>query len=199
MANLDAPRGLVPVRHANGAPYNGAGNIYYVPDTYDTALYIGDPVIPVTDSSDANGVPTVARATAGATNYAIGAIVAVMNGGDPAVPVTRDSPRYHPASTAGYVLVADDPDVLFEAQEDGAGGAMGVGAVGRNVDLIAGTGSNYTGYSGWQLDSNTLGTGNTLQMRIVAAVERADNDATLTNAKWLVKFNLHSLRNLTGV
>jgi hypothetical protein len=199
MANADIARGGVPVRHRNGAPYNGAANVYYVPSTYDTALYVGDPVLVVTDASDANGVPTVALATAGGGTYITGFITSLAFHGDPAIPVLRDSGRYHAASTEGYVLVADDPDLLFEIQEDGVGGAMGAGAAGRNVDLVSGTGSTVTGWSGWELDSNTLATSNTVQMRIIAAVERADNDATLTNAKWLCAVNLHSQRNLTGI
>lgn len=199
MANANVPRGLIPVRHSSGAPYNGAAGIYYVPSTYGTALYQGDPVIHVTDASDANGVPTVQRATAAGGNYILGAMIGVVPHGDPALAVTRDLPRYHPASTAGYILVADDPDLLFEIQEDSVGGVMTVGAAGRNADLISGTGSTVTGYSGFLLDSSTLNTTNTLQLRIVKPVERADNDPTIDYAKWLVQINLHSKRNLTGV
>ncbi len=199
MANADAPRGAIPVRHRNGAPYNGSGNVYYVPAAYGTALFVGDPVIVVTDSSDANGVPTVARATAAGGNYITGFVQSLAFHGDPPVPVLRDSGRYHPASTEGYVLVCDDPDVLFEMQEDGVGGAMGAGAAGRNADLIIGAGSTVTGWSGAELDSSTLAVTNTLQMRIIAPAERSDNDVTLTNAKWLCQVNLHSQRNLTGV
>jgi hypothetical protein len=203
MANPDIPRGLVPVRHRNGAPYNGAANIYYVPSTYGTALYVGDPVVLVTASADAQGIQTVGIATAGAGagNIILGPIVSLAFGGDPAIPVLRDSKRYHAANTAGYVLVADNPELVFEVQEDGVGGAMGVGCVGRNVDLIAGSGSTVTGWSGWQLDSNTLGTGATVQMRIVGPVIRPDNDPTLTKAKWLVTVNHdnHELNYTTGI
>jgi hypothetical protein len=45
MANSNAPTGLTPVRYASGAPYNGAANVYFVPASDSTALYIGDPVI----------------------------------------------------------------------------------------------------------------------------------------------------------
>ena len=199
MANPNVARGLVPVRHRSGAPYNGAGNAYHVPASYGTAIYPGDPVIIVTDASDANGVPTVSLATAAGGAYTIGPCVGVVPYGEPTVAVTRDSTRYHAASTAGYILVADDPDLLFEIQEDSVGGVMTVGAVGRNADFISGTGSTVTGNSGWMLDSSTLATTNTLQMRIVKAVTRPDNDPTLDYAKWLVSINLHSFRNLTGV
>jgi len=199
MANSDIARGLIPVAHRSGAPYTGAANVYYVPSSYGTALFIGDPVIHVNNSADAAGIPTVARASAGGGAYILGVMVGVASHGDPNVALTRDLPRYHQASTEGYILVADDPDLLFEVQEDGVGGAMGTGAAGRNVDVVAGTGSTTTGYSGFELDSNTLNTTATLQMRIHRPVERVDNDATLTNAKWLCSINLHSVRNATGV
>ena len=90
---------------------------------------------------------------------------------------------------------------MFEVQEDGEGGAMGVGAVGRNVQMIAGSGSNVTGWAGWRLDSSTLATTDTHQMRIVAPVLRADNDQTLTKAKWLVSINhgRHEYNTATGI
>lgn len=197
MANPNTPRGLVPKMHRNGAPYNGAVRKYYVPSTYDTALYVGDPVIIVTASADANGIQTVARATAGATNYVLGPMVGIV--GSDGIPVTRENGIFHPASTAGYILVADDPDLLFEIQEDGVGGAMAAGAAGRNADLIAGTAPNAAGFSGWMLDSNTVATGNTLQLRIVGPSERVDNVIAEDYAKWLVAINLHVMRNLTGI
>jgi hypothetical protein len=202
MANANIPRGLWPVRYRSGAPYNGAANIYYVPSSYGTALYPGDPVVTVTASSDAQGIQTVALAAAGGTTTGVlGPMISQAFGGDPAIPVLRDAARYHAASTAGYILVADDPELLFEIQEDSDGGAMGVGCVGRNAQLVSGTGSAYTGWSGWQLDSSSLATTDTHQLRIVAPVLRADNDPTLAYAKWLVSINQgrHEFEIATGI
>jgi hypothetical protein len=36
-------------------------------------------------------------------------------------------------------------------------------------------------------------------LRILRAVERADNDATSTLAKWLVSINLHNARSTLGI
>jgi hypothetical protein len=199
MANTSNARGLIPVRHRNGAPYNGAYNIYYVPATYATAMFIGDPVIGITDTADANGIPIVNVGTAAGGAYNLGVCTGVISAGDPMVTRTRDLLPYRLASTAAYVMVCDDPDMLFEAQEDAVGGVLDLQAAGRNIDLIAGTGSANTGYSGWMLDSSTLQTTATLQMRIHRPVERADNDPTLASGKWLVSFNLHAMRNTTGV
>lgn len=198
MPNANIPMGFIPRRHVSGAPFNGQGNVYYVPASYGTSLFVGDPVIVVNNSADARGVPTVQRATAGGGGYTTGIVMGVVDGGEPIIPVTRDTPVYHAANTAGYVMVCDDPEVLFEIQEDSVGGALAAGAASRNADFIAGAGSTATGKSGFMLDSSTLQTTNTLQLRIIAPVERIDNELG-AYAKWLVQINLHSLRNLTGV
>ena len=199
MANTNMPRGLIPVRYRSGAPYAGQANVYFVPASYATALFIGDPVIPVTASADANGIPVVQRATAAGGAFLIGSVVGVVAHGDPPIAQTRDNPVYRPASVAQYILVADDPDLMFEIQEDGIGGAMPVGASSRNVDLIAGTGSTVSGYSGFLADSSTLAVTATLQLRLYRPAERADNEPGNTLAKWLVSINLHSVRNTTGI
>ena len=75
---------------------------------------------------------------------------------------------------------------------------MGAQAPNRNVNLVSGSGSTVTGYSGWQLNSSTLATTNTLQMRVVRMLQEADNVAG-TNAKWLCRINLNALLSATGV
>lgn len=199
MANANIAKGLVPYRYTSGAKYNGAVNIYSVPSTYATSLFIGDPVV-ATGASDGNGIPVVQIATAAGGAFTLGPIVSIVAGGDPVVPVTRDLPVYHPASTNQYVLVADDPTLLFWMQEDSVGGSIAMATAGtKNVDLIAGAGSTITGLSGWMLDSSTIATTATLQMRLVSGLQEADNAMAATNAKWLVKINLHSLARTTGV
>ena len=208
MANANAPRGLIPYRRASGEPYNGSANIYYVPSSYGTAIYVGDPVQIVTASADLQGIPAVQVITAGngtdsgiATYGLIGAMVGIVSGGEPIVGITQASTVYHPASTAGYILVADDPDLLYMVQENGnmGGASPAAGSVpgpGKNVDLVSGSGSTVTGYSGWQLGSASLST-NALQMRVLRMLEQGDN-ALGTNAKWLCRINLNQITNTTG-
>ena len=207
MANANAPRGLIPYRRTSGEPYNGSANIYYVTASA-AALYVGDPVQIVTASADGNGIPAVQIVTAGngtdsgiATYGIIGAMVGIVSGGEPIIGINQASTVYHPASTAGYILVADDPGLLYEVQENGnMGGATPVvGSVpgpGKNVDLVAGAGSTVTGYSGWMLGSASLSV-NALQMRVIRMLEQADN-ALGTNAKWLCQINLNQLTSTTG-
>lgn len=180
MANTNNPEGLKPVRYASGAPYNGACNIYFVPATDATALFVGDPVILAGDA-DTDGVPTVTRATAAGAGRITGVVVGVRNS-------PTQTTRYRKASDAMYVHVADDPSLLFEIQEDAVGGALASTNVGQNVDLIAGTGSTVTGLSGFQADSSTAATTSTLQLRIEGFVRRVDN-VIGANAKILVRIN----------
>jgi hypothetical protein len=190
MANVDAAFGMIPVKYRDGRPYTGAYTRCYVPATDGTALYIGDPV-QIAGSADADGVPTVTRATAAGGNYVFGSIVAVE-------PETADSYTYRVASTARYVHVASDPDLLFMIQEDSDGGALAATNVGQNVDLVAGTGSTVTGKSGFEADSSTANTTNTLQLRIHGIMQTPDNSIG-TNARLLVSINLHQNRYLTGI
>lgn len=200
MANANTPRGIIPYAYRSGAPYNGAVRTYYVPVGNATALYLGDPVILITNNSDGNGVQAVQIATAGGTNttltYAIlGCYMGrVSNAGTKTIPLLQSNNVYLPAATAAYIAVADDPTLLYWVQEDGA---MVAGASGRNAPLVAGTGSTYTGYSGWQLQSSNLST-SAYQMRIVELLQSSDN-AVGTNAKWLTYINNHPFNSTTGI
>lgn len=189
MANANAPVGLTPRRYRNGAPWNGVARRYYVPATDATALFVGDPVI-IAGSGDTDGVPTCTRATAGSA----GRITGVVVGFEPNQPFP---PKYRAASTGMYVLVADDPDLLFEIQEDSDTSTLAATNIGQNADLVAGNGNTFTGLSGFQLDSSSAATTATLQLRIVELVHRVDN-VIGTNAKWLVAINLPTETGAAG-
>lgn len=192
MANANAPTGLTPRRYRNGSPWMGALRTYYVPASDATALFIGDPVV-IAGGSDTFGVPTVTRATASGAGRITGVVVGIRPGGNN----TLIPPKYRAASTAEYVLVADDPALLFEAQEDSVGGALTAASTDLNIDLVAGNGDTNTGVSGWMLDSSTAAVTATLQMRLVGLQQRADNEFG-ANAKWLVAINLPTETGAAG-
>ncbi len=184
MANSNAPMGLRPVRYLSGSPYNGATNRYYVPSSDSTAIYIGGLVKPA-GSADANGVMSV-TGNVSTGNAVVGVVVGVQ-------PVTADSTIYRAASTERYVYVADDPNLIFEIQEDSVGGALAVTAVGNSADITGFTGgSTTTGLSSLLLDSSTAtasGDG-TEDVLVVGLVQRPDNEIGST-AKWLVRLGNH--------
>lgn len=209
MANTNSPRGLIPYRRAAGEPYNSPGNIYYVPSG-NAAMYVGDPVQVIAHSADGNGIPAIQLVTAGNgtdsginTYGLIGSIAGRVPGGEPQTPVLQSNTVYIAASTGPtYVLVNDDPDALYVVQSntDWSSGTYTPGSVygpGSSVDLVAGTGSTVTGYSGWYLGA-TLGTSSILQMKILRMLEQSDN-ALGVYSKWLCRINLNQLTSTTGV
>lgn len=175
------PFGLRPVRYKGGAPYNGAANVYSVAAGEANNIFVGDPVI-ISGTGDADGVPGVARAAAGDRITGVVVGFAPNPSATGAMALNRG---YRTASTADYVLVADDPALLFEANEDGVGGYLATTSIGLNVDLVAGTGSTVTKLSGYMLDSSTAAT-TTAGVRVVGKSQRVDNALGTTDTLWLV-------------
>lgn len=210
MPNVNVARGLMPYRHYDGSVWNGSANMYGVPANYATALFLGDPVAAVSGANnDGNGVPIVQLATAAGTNKILGTMVGIVSGGAGAggnylTPVTRDLPIYHPASTLQYILVADDPTLLFWIQDDASAQATAPNQwAGKNASLVSGAGSTITGYSGWQLAASTVAAGSNLQLKIMRPLDQPDNIIstvanTNMNAKWLVKLNIHQYADSTN-
>ena len=194
MPNVARVNGFKAVKYANGAMYNGQANLYFIPSSDATAVAIGD-VVKLTGAADSQGVPAVTRMSNGSTDVAIGVVVGL--GIDP---TNLNTPQFRVASTNRYVLVADDPNIVYEA--NCAGTAAYNADPGLNVGVSLGAGvSTTTGNSSMQADLATKATTSTLPFRIVGFVQRADMDyADTSNAKVLVAFNTHSARaSVTGV
>lgn len=166
MANNNSPFGMRPVLEGNGSPWSGTCTTYFVQASDPTALYIGDPVI-LDGGSDANGIPSVVRATAGSGNRVTGSVVGF--GVNPAL-VANGAVRL--ASTAAYVKVADGVGVTYAIQTNGTTAA---GDTGQNANLAAGTGNTIQG-SQFVLDQTSLGTGATKQLRILSAQQGPGNE-----------------------
>lgn len=189
MANPDAAFGLRPVRYRSGAPYNGATNRYCIPasDT-DGAYYIGG-LVKLAVGSDANGVPNVTGNVA-TSHGVIGVITSVE-------PVTRESTTYRENSTLRYVYVADDPDLIFECQDDGAGGGIEAAEAGMVADLASMTsGSAATGRSIMEISSGTATASYTAgtsdhDVEIIRLSKRAGNEIG-ANAVWEVRLLNHA-------
>lgn len=188
--------GLRLVGTLRGGPHTARIRTYFVPASDGTAIFLGDAVKSGGTADSATGCPTVAQAAAG------DAIRGVVVGVNPIKGVTVGSENlnrnYRPASTAMYLLVCDDPDAIYEIQEDAVGGALALTAVGENADIVVGSGSTGTGLSGMQLDTSTH-TSSSAQLRILNFVNRVDNVPASANAKVLVKINEDELTSTSGV
>lgn len=198
MVNVNRPFGLRPVRYLNGAPYNGANNHYHVPASNPVNLFNGDPVI-LTGNANTAGyrgyppgtLPDVALTVVPAagipptsySNWTIGSLVARL-------PETRESNIYAPALIESIVMVDEDPGIIYEIQDNGFA-VLGPNIVGACANLIAGAGSVSSGQSGWMLDAGsvTAPSAAALQLTILRASLRTDNDATSAFAIWEVLIN----------
>jgi hypothetical protein len=186
-SNANVARGLVPYANAYGKPFNDALLTVFCPASDANNIFVGDPVVFTQSTSDAAGVPGVTLATGGSTNKITGVMLGITNNAGQLVdPVLQSSPVYRQASVATYIGISWDPDNLYWVQEDSVGGALAATAGGGQLaSLVAGAGSTFTGFSGWQLQSSSLGTGS--QVQIIKALQQIDNYVPSANAKWLVR------------
>tara|TARA_R110000868_G_scaffold221394_1_gene472960 strand:- start:278 stop:841 length:564 start_codon:yes stop_codon:yes gene_type:complete len=178
-----------------GAPYNGQANMYSIAAAYGVALYIGDPVIS-TGTASAGGIADVALAAA--TGPIRGVIVGLSDQAPGAAGlVTNPNLTYRPAAAqtgVWYAMVVDDPNVVFEVQENSNGTALAATDIGLNQVLKLGTGNGYV--SGWMVASYSEATPNTtstLQVRLLGLAQRQGN-AFGAYAKHNVLINAHELR-----
>jgi hypothetical protein len=206
MANPNTPFGLSPINRLDGAGWRDSLTLYFVPAAQTNALYVGDPVIKKAAAADTNGVNAVDLASAGAGNLITGVVCGFYGvcAAGAAAPSFfglsgTPGPAFRPATTSldYYVLVNDDPEAEFVIQEnDNVGGVAGtplaVTAVGKNANLVSGTGSQYTGLSGWMLQANGTATTQNFQLNIKGFLQEADNVAGAAFAKVIVSINQHT-------
>lgn len=209
MANVSKIKGFAPVKHKNGSAYNGQTTLYAVSSSNGTAIFVGD-VVKLAADGNAQGVQQVVPATAGTAGTgapAIGVVVGILNAKlDPVTgkmstgSISLDTPQYLAASTAGYVLVADATDLVYEVEATNGGAAysFAVADVGQNANLYAGSGSTTTGTSAFSLDCGDKGTTATLPFKIVGVVQKVGNEVTGNYTKVLVTLNNSQLASGTG-
>ena len=202
MATTAAPYGLRPVKRTDGMPYAGATSQYLIdPAGEATNLFYGQVVIIGADGyialSTATGADITTNNLGGNGVGAIGVFVGCeyVNSSGQLVQA-----QYYPSGTANggtiKAYVVDDPNVLFQAQLDGAGAQT---IIGTNTFFAAAqstsTGSTTTGNSTSALDA-TVQTA-AAAFRIVAHVSPA-SDAF---PDVLVKFNpgAHQMTNNVGL
>ena len=192
MANTDAPKGAVPIKHLDGSPWNGALNEYLIASAYNTTLYFGDFV-----KMTATG--KIELAAAGNTILGVFQGVNYRNSSGEVV-----FSKYWPASTATFnsedakALVVDQPDVIFEMQQDSDTDTPSQADIGTNADFIAThTGSTLTGLSKEEVDTSTCTTA-TANLRILRFVPKPDN-AVGAYAKVEVLINEHFYKTTTGI
>lgn len=200
MANKDARFGLKPIGHIHGAGYNAKIMKCYLQSDYATAIYVGDPVVitgtsntaVVTSGLETHGIgtlPSVNKASAGDGNKISGVVVGFEE-------IVRSATApYNPASTERVVLVNVDPGTIYQIQADGSVAATDIMS---NANLIyTHAGSTGSGLSGAELDTSSMTTTNTYQLKILGNADiPGRNELGSANPVLIVKINNHSFSNI---
>ncbi len=204
MSQVSRINGFRPVKTLNGASWNGGANVYFVPSTDATVIMVGDAVALAGDSRAASGVATVTR-LATATGIPLGIVVGIIftgMGDTQNVPPVTDlnTPIYRRANTDRYLLVVDDPQIVYEVQLAGAGpaAAAATAMVGLNGQFTLTAGNTTSGTSGMQLDSAGQATTATLPLKIVGFPARPDNIPGDPFFSFWVKLNTSQFATGTG-
>lgn len=194
MANLNAPRGFAPSRYLNGAGWTGAMNMYYIPAS-DGLVYSPGDAVKTVALSDAVGTMGIQKAlgTDPVRGVIMGFLVAPLFGQSFQGVALDLGLQNLPAvkTKAYYALVVDDPNVLFEIQDDGLA-VLTATSVNKNATFTVANPVSPAVNSGSQLTTASVATTNTLNLKIMGLLQRDDNTFG-ANARWLVKFNLHEL------
>lgn len=204
MANTSTISGFRPVKHLNGSPFNGQVNIYEVPAAETVPVFVGD-LVKLSDSAATAGYPACEAFCAASSQVVsgnvLGAVVGVLNTKfDPDGALTSgslalDTPVYRAASVKQFVLVADSPDLIFEAEADAS---VALASVGLNADVGASAHTHplLTGASPMYVYSTTAPSASaTRPLQILGIVKRPDNEAAAAYNKILVKITNHAYGN----
>lgn len=162
---------------------------YVIPASDSNIIAIGDPVILAAAMDAAEDRPTIALAAAG--DALVGAVVSFEP--DPTQPYNGD---YRPASTRRVALVCDDPDAIFQVQEDADGGAVSAANVGAsfNADIVVSAATAVTRESRTMLDSSTAAA-TSAQLKIVGILRDGSNAAAQSGGAILeVVIHEHALK-----
>lgn len=192
MANPDRPMGFRPAKSLLSAPWQALVRRYPAADrSADTTnnhgdIYIGDPVkfssglvLPANSGDTVVGVAVAFDVLPAGTMMAdVGSI-----GADPTDLMRQYLP--HTIATGAYVFVVPVEGVLFEIQSA------------SDLDLVAGSLADFNLVAGTAHGSRTTGQSNVElvvaldnDVRVVEVSTYPDNDSTLANTRYLVKFQI---------
>jgi hypothetical protein len=212
MANISRLNGFRPVKHLDGAPWNGQLNRYFVAASDTFPIFQGDLVTlaATTDTQGQtviSGVPSIGG-TQGVRKF-------IANGGSADTvavgvacgfsinPLNLNSPQFRAASVAQYVLVSDAADTVYETQSAVAptptdlNGNATVSDTNVTAGAVTSTAlSLVTGQSGMQVATYTNTA--TAILKVMGASQKVDNDITSANYKVLVAINNHQYSGGTG-
>ncbi len=201
MATTATPYGLRAVNHLGGTPYAGATRLLPIASAYGTNIYNGSVVAIVA----AGTVEIVTDLGNNADAFPAG-VIGVFVGctyTDPNLGTVVFRQNWPTGTVAADALayIVDDPDVIFQAQADGA---VTQADLGQNTNFAAvqstTTGDTTNGNSNTAVSSTTATTA-TIAFRIVDFVDSPTSTVGDAFTDLLIKFNpgMHSYTNATGI
>ena len=201
MATTASPYGLKAVNHIGGTPYAGSTRLLPIASGYATNIYNGSVVaivaagtVEIVTDLGNNGDPF----PAGVIGVFVGCTYTDPNLG---TVVFRNNWPTGTVADDAQAYIVDDPDVVFQAQADGA---VTQADLGQNTNFAAvqstTTGDTTTGNSNSAVSSTTAAT-NTIAFRIVDFVDSPTSTVGDAFTDLLIKFNagIHSYDNATGI
>lgn len=199
MANVNRINGLSLVT-GRGAETDGRINMYLHDSGNGVAIYVGDLVKlagsaglsgGVVNGINTEGMATVVQSAAGDVH--VGVCVGVL-------PKQTDlSIKHCELSTSRIILVADDPNSVFEVSEASSGGtALAAVDVGLHTNVVVGSGSATTGMSGTYLSNSAKATTAALDVDLLGLASRPDN-AFGFSARWLVRISNHQYGGVSNL
>lgn len=201
MATTATPYGLRAVNHLGGTPYAGATRLLPIASAYGTNIYNGSVVAIVA----AGTIEIVTDLGNNADVFPAG-VIGVFVGctyTDPNLGTVVFRQNWPTGTVAADALayIVDDPDVIFQAQADGA---VTQADLGQNTNFAAvqstTTGDTTNGNSNTAVSSTTATTA-TIAFRIVDFVDSPTSTVGDAFTDLLIKFNagIHSYDNATGI
>lgn len=183
--NTNRPSGFKPLRYRNGSQWNGQANTYAYSTSNNVASYKYDLVnfdsSNRTDSISESympGLPFVASVASDITTAVQrGVVVGFLPEPEFSMSGTASlGLMYRVASTKRWAMVVDDPDVIFEAQEN-AGGYTSTSNnfIGKCVGTLYTAGNTTTGVSKAEIKSSAVVTAAAAPFKVLRFVPRPDN------------------------
>lgn len=194
MANIDAPCGLRYVHNLCMGPVSAQTWKCNIPSSDTDNWFVGDPVVISGALTSACGMyPGVDLASAGDSNPISGVVMSF----EP--PSGYENYKYRLASVTWKVNVCFDPFAIYEIQTDDDGTTSWTyDDVWLNAVLASGTGSTYTGLSGWELDgSDAPAADSSNQVMLMGLADYPNNEKAVAHSKWNVYLSHHQLVECT--
>ena len=166
MTAVAAPMGLVAIEHPSGLD---RATQYQIASGYATSIFKGDPVI----MAIATGTITIGTAAAALLGVFVGVEYTDATG-KPTYSNFWPASQTTQANTPINAWVQTDPAVIYEIQSVGS---MPQTALGKEYDVVMGSGNTLTGLSTTALNTTAASTGAQKQFRVVDFGKTPDNAA----------------------